>query len=145
MVRLQLEPIRAEELLATVRSEQAGAVVLFLGTVRDHNAGRRVESLEYEAYEEMARTELERLQAAAHERFRLSGVALAHRTGRLEVGEVAVGIAVASAHREEAFSACRFLIDSLKERVPIWKRERFEGGGTWIEGSGESGERSGPA
>lgn len=134
MVVLQVGPIRVEELIEAARTDADGAVVLFLGTVRNHNAGRRVRYLEYHAYEEMARSELLRLETQARERFAISALALAHRTGRLEVGEVAVGIAVASPHREEAFAACRFLIDALKQSVPIWKREFFEGGEVWLEG-----------
>lgn len=139
MILLQIEPIRVDELIAAVRAESDGAVVLFLGTVRDHNEGRRVLHLEYHAYEEMARAEMRRLAARARERFGLSSVALAHRTGRLQVGEVAVGIVVASAHRAEAFSACRFIIDEMKKTVPIWKKEFFEGGEVWIEGPGAAG------
>ena len=134
MIRLQSEPVRAEELIAAVRADGDGALALFLGTVRDHNEGRRVLRLEYQAYEEMARPEMQRLEEEARERFGISALALVHRTGSLQVGEVAVGIAVASPHREEAFAACRFVIDSLKKRVPIWKKEHFEGGEVWIEG-----------
>jgi len=139
MVILQEGPVRVDELIAAVRADAAGAVVLFLGTVRDSNEGRQVRHLEYEAYSEMAREELRRLEAETRDRFAVSAVALAHRTGRLEVGEVAVAIAVSSAHRDESFTACRFLIDELKRRVPIWKREYFEGGDVWIEGSGAAG------
>lgn len=139
MIRLQSEAVRAEDLIAAVRAEGDGAVVLFLGTVRDHNAGRRVRHLEYEAYEEMARPQMERLEGEARRRHGISALALVHRTGRLEVGEIAVGIAVAAPHREEAFAACRFVIDELKRSVPIWKKERFEGGEVWIEGPGDGG------
>jgi molybdopterin synthase catalytic subunit len=137
MVRLQSDPIRSEELIATVRDDGDGAVVLFLGAVRNRNAGRRVRHLEYQAYDEMAQPEMARLEAEALGRFDISAVALAHRTGRLQVGEVAVGIAVASPHRTDAFAACRFIIDELKKTVPIWKKECFEDGEVWIEGPGD--------
>lgn len=139
MIALQAEPIRVDEVIASVRADRAGAVVLFLGTVRDRNAGRRVRHLEYHAYAEMARAEMQKLEAETLDRFGISAAALVHRTGRLQVGEVVVAIAVASPHREEAFTACRFLIDALKQKVPIWKREHFEGGEVWIEGPGPEG------
>ena len=132
MVRLQEEPIRPRELIEEVAQEGAGAVTLFLGTVRDRNRGRRVRYLEYHGYPEMALSEMERLEAEALERFQISGVALVHRTGRLEIGETSVAIAVAAAHRDDAFRACRFIIDTLKQTVPIWKKEVFEGGEEWI-------------
>jgi molybdopterin synthase catalytic subunit len=132
---LQEEPIRPAELIEAVSEAGAGAVTLFVGTVRDHNQGRGVRYLEYHAYPEMARSEMERLEAEALRRFAISGVALVHRTGRLEIGEASVAIAVAAAHRDDAFRACRFVIDTLKQAVPIWKKEFFEGGDTWIEGT----------
>ena len=136
MVRLQQTPIRHEELVHAVRGAADGAVVLFLGTVRDHNQGRRVRYLESHAYPEMAERELRRLEEQARERFGVEHVALVHRTGRLEIGETTVAVAVASAHRADAFEACRFIIDRLKQTVPIWKKEFFEGGDVWIEGQG---------
>ena len=135
MVRLQTEPIRAEELVAEVRGDADGAVALFLGTVRNHNCGRRVLYLEYSAYPEMAVSEMRRIETQARERFGVDRLALVHRTGRLEIGEASVGVAVAAAHRAEAFDACRFVIDTLKSMVPIWKKEVFEGGEVWIEGA----------
>lgn len=135
MIRLQAEPIRTEELVAGVRGDGDGAVALFVGTVRDSNLGRRVICLEYHAYEEMALTEMARLEADALRQFDVSGVAMVHRTGRLAIGEISVALAVAAPHRDDAFRACRFLIDTLKRTVPIWKKEFFEGGEVWIEGS----------
>ena len=134
MVRLQDGPIDAAELVVVVADPAAGAVATFLGTVRDHNAGRRVLYLEYHAYPEMAVREMEQLERATLERFAVARVAVVHRTGRLEIGEASVGIAVSSAHRAAALDACRFLIDTLKQTVPIWKKEFFEGGEVWIEG-----------
>jgi molybdopterin synthase catalytic subunit len=143
MTGLQAEPIRTAELIAAVRGEADGAVAVFLGTVRDHNLGRRVTCLEYHAYDAMARAELERLEQAALREFEVSRVALVHRIGRLEIGEVSVAVVVASPHRDAAFRACRWIIDTLKRTVPIWKKEFFDGGEVWIEGcdgcAGEDG------
>ena len=134
MVRLQETPIDSNALVEELRQDEDGAVVLFLGTVRDHNLGRRVRYLEYHAYPEMAERELGRLERQARERWSINGVAVVHRIGRLEIGETAVAVAVSSAHRAEAFEAGRHLIDTLKHTVPIWKKEFFEGGEEWIEG-----------
>ncbi len=138
MFRLQTDPIRLEELLLAVAARGDGAVALFCGTVRDENRGRRVLSLEYQAYDEMARQEMERVGDEARARFPISRLAIVHRTGSLQVGDVSVAVAVAAAHRAEALEACRFVIDTLKRTVPIWKKETFEGGEVWIEGAGES-------
>jgi len=134
MIRLQREAIRVDRLIEAVRSDGDGAVALFVGTVRDHNRGRRVLQLEYHAYPEMAESEMERIAAAARERFGVARIAIVHRTGRLAIGEASVAVAVASAHRADALEACRHVIDSLKQTVPIWKKELFEGGEAWIEG-----------
>ena len=138
MERLQDDPIRAEDLVREVRGDGDGAVALFLGTVRNRNAGRRVLHLEYHAYPGMAEREMERIEHDAAKRYGASRVAIVHRTGRLEVGEVSVAVAVASAHRAEAMEACRFVIDTLKKTVPIWKKEYYEGGAVWIEGAGDT-------
>jgi molybdopterin synthase catalytic subunit len=138
MVRMQAEPILWEPLVRSLGSPGDGAVALFLGTVRGQNRGRRVLYLEYEAYAEMAECEMRRIEAQARERFPISAALLVHRTGRLEIGDVSVAVAVAAVHRAAAFEACRFLIESLKSTVPIWKKEFFEGGAVWIEGTGET-------
>ena len=119
--RVQREPIDPEEVLALVRDPAAGAVVLFLGTVR---ADPGVKALDYEAYEGMAVKELEALRSAAKERFGVTEVAVAHRTGRLAVGETSVAIACSAPHREAAFRACAWAIEELKKIVPVWKTER---------------------
>ncbi len=134
VARLQSEPIRVDEMVSVVRGDGDGAVSLFLGTVRDHNAGRAVRHLEYHAYPEMALKEMCAIESEALERFDVSRIEVAHRTGRLEIGDVSVAVAVASAHRAEAIQASRWIIDTLKGRVPIWKHEFFEGGDVWIEG-----------
>jgi molybdopterin synthase catalytic subunit len=104
--------------------------------VRDHNAGRRVLWLEYEAYEEMALPLMEEIARGARARWSITSISIVHRLGRLEIGEASVAIAVASPHRREAFEACRYAIDTLKKTVPIWKKEFFEGGEAWVEGPG---------
>lgn len=134
--RIQTEPVRPESLIAALASASDGAVNLFLGIVRDHNAGRRVLYLEYEAYGAMAEQEMARLEQRALERFAISAVAIAHRVGRLQIGEVAVAIAVAAERRRAAIEATASLIEELKKSVPIWKKEFFEGGERWIEGPG---------
>ncbi len=112
-----------------------GAVLLFLGVVRDNNDGRPVVQLEYEAYNEMAEAELRRICDEARERFSVGTLKLVHRIGRLDVGEVSVAIAVGSAHRADAYEASRYIIEELKQRVPIWKREGYiEGERVWLEG-----------
>jgi molybdopterin synthase catalytic subunit len=105
--------------------------VTFLGITRDHNDGRRVLYLEYEAYEEMARQELQRVVDAVQTGWPVK-MAVAHRLGRLEIGELSLVVACASAHRKEAFAACQEAVDRIKETVPIWKHEYFEGGAVWI-------------
>jgi len=133
VVRLQTEPIAVDALIEAVRRDEDGAVALFLGTVRAHNQGRRVLDLDYQAYAPMAEREMQRIASEALERFAVSRVAVVHRTGRLALGQTSVAVAVAAAHRAAAMDAARFVIDTLKRRVPIWKKERFEGGEVWIE------------
>jgi len=115
-----------------VRDPAAGAVVVFVGTTRNENAGRRVVRLEYEAYTAMAKREIGKLAHTAQRRWKLRKVAIEHRIGVVPVGEASVAIAVSAGHRAPAFAACRWLIDTLKELVPIWKREHFRGGQIWI-------------
>jgi molybdopterin synthase catalytic subunit len=131
LVATRLDP---EEVLESVRQPAAGAVVVFDGTVRDHSRGRRTLFLDYEAYAPMALRELEQLAAAALARFAICDVAVVHRTGRMEIGESSVVIAVSAAHRGPAFEACRWIIDTLKHTVPIWKKEYFEDGAVWADG-----------
>jgi len=129
-------PISVDRVLAEVADDRAGAVVLFLGVVRNNARGRRVQHLTYEAYETLATREIERIGSAALERWPITRVAFAHRTGRLDVGEVSVAIAVSAPHRVEAFEAGRFCIDTLKRTVPIWKKEIWDGGAEWIGAEG---------
>lgn len=118
--------------LASVASPEVGGIALFVGTVRDHNAGQPITRLEYQAYESMAEKELERLGAELEAEFPGVRVAAHHRHGSLEIGDIAVVCAAGAAHREQAFLACRGLIDRIKERVPIWKREHGPEGPYWV-------------
>jgi molybdopterin synthase catalytic subunit/molybdopterin converting factor small subunit len=128
------ERIDTQAVLAELKQPSDGAVVVFEGVVRDHTRGRRTLYLEYEAYEEMALKQMEALAGQALRQFPVRDVAIVHRLGRLEIGETSVLIAVASAHRTAAFDACRWLIDTLKRTVPIWKKEYFEDGAVWADG-----------
>src|SRR5207244_10682663 len=117
-----------------IKRAQDGAAVVFEGVVRDNTRGRRTLYLDYEAYEDMALKQMEELSEQAVSRFAIRDVAILHRLGRLEIGEASVLIVVASAHRAAAFDACRWLIDSLKRTVPIWKQAYFQGGVVWADG-----------
>jgi MoaE-MoaD fusion protein len=130
--RLVEGPIDLGAVVADVEDERAGAVATFQGTVRRQSRARRVIALEYEAYEGMAEKVMAEIADGVKERYELCEVAIVHRTGRCEVGEVSVAIAVSAPHRQDALSACRDVIDELKERVPLWKKELYEGGEEWI-------------
>lgn len=133
-VALTREPIDSALLTAAVKHGEDGAVVVFDGIVRNHTRGRRTLYLMYEAYEEMALGLMQKIAEQAIAEQGVRQVTLVHRLGRLEVGETSVLIAVASAHRAQAFTACRWLIDTLKKTVPIWKKEHFEDGAVWADG-----------
>jgi MoaE-MoaD fusion protein len=126
--------IQTREVLAGIKRGEDGAAVVFEGIVRNQTRGRKTLYLDYEAYEEMALKEMESLAAQALSQFQIRDVAVVHRLGRLEIGETSVLIVVASAHRAAAFDACRWLIDTLKRTVPIWKKEYFEDGAVWADG-----------
>lgn len=132
MFALSSEPLDPTVLRSCCASPEAGAFVDFEGRVRNHNEGRTVNHLEYEAYEKAARTEGERIVAEARERFRIVTAICVHRTGRLAIGDVAVWVGVAAAHRSPAFDACRFVIDEVKARVPIWKKEHYGEESRWL-------------
>ncbi len=133
MIQLTHQPIDPQMVLECVASPAAGAVVLFLGTVREQSGGRAAVALEYEAYPDMARRELEQLAAEARQRWDLCGCAIVHRLGRLEVGQVSVAVAASAPHRRAAFEAGQWLIDRIKEVVPIWKNEQFaDGTSEWV-------------
>lgn len=124
--------ISIDDVVGRVRHPQAGAVVLFLGTVRDNREGTPVRHLEYEAYETLALRDMAAVGAEAAARWPLLRVAMVHRVGTLHVGDISVAIAVSAPHRAEAFSAGKYAIDALKQRVPIWKKEIWEGGEVWV-------------
>jgi molybdopterin synthase catalytic subunit len=126
--------IPAAEIVAEMKAGSDGAVCVFDGIVRDNTRGRRTLFLDYEAYREMALTQMSGLAAEAVGKFGVRDVAVVHRLGRLQVGETSVLIVVASAHRGAAFDACRWLIDTLKKTVPIWKKEHFVDGAVWADG-----------
>jgi molybdopterin synthase catalytic subunit len=134
IVALTREAIDAGRIVAAVKSGEDGAVVAFDGIVRNHSRGRRTLQLDYEAYEEMAVGQMRELGQKARERFGVRQVTMIHRLGRLEIGETSVLIVVASAHRSAAFEACRWLIDTVKQTVPIWKKEMFVDGAVWAPG-----------
>ncbi len=132
MFRVTEKALDLQELVKSVSDPEAGAIVTFIGTTRNHNEGRRVISLDYEAYPEMAEKELARLGEEARKRWNIQRIAIAHRIGHVPIGEPSVIIAVSAAHRNDAFQACRFAIEEIKKSVPIWKKEIFEGGEVWI-------------
>jgi molybdopterin synthase catalytic subunit len=128
--------IDIEILLENVRDDAAGATVLFLGTVRNHNDGQAISAIYYEAYIEMAQETMAKIEAETIKRWNLKKFAAMHRIGNLKIGEVSVAIAVSSEHRAEAFEAGRYAIDRIKTEVPIWKKEMTSGkGGVWAEGT----------
>lgn len=133
MVKLTEEPIDPTAVLARVTSKQAGGVVLFLGTTREFTKGRQTASLDYECYPEMAEKKLAELEAAARGRWPLVECAIVHRLGHLGLGEASIAIAVSSPHRDAAFEAGKWLIDTIKQDVPIWKQENWaDGSSEWV-------------
>ena len=128
MIELTALPIDFGQLTESVRDNAAGAVVLFLGTVREFTHGIQTDSLVYEAFPDMARASMAQLEAEARQRFTIIGVAISHRIGQLQLGDISVAIAVSAPHRAQAFDAGRWLIDTLKERTPIWKKEHYADG-----------------
>jgi molybdopterin synthase catalytic subunit len=130
---LALEPLVSA--IAACSDGVDGAIVTFYGLVRNHNQGRRVHYLEYEAYEPLALKAFARIDEEVRQRWPGMRIALHHRTGRLEIGEASVAIVTASPHRADAFAACRYVIERVKQIAPVWKREYFDGGDVWIEGA----------
>ena len=143
MYQIVSHEIDGAAVTAAVARADAGAIVTFIGTTRDHNDGRRVTRLEYEAYPEMAVAELRKIGEQAQQRWPIAGIAIVHRIGVVPIGQASVVIAVSAGHRRPAFEACHFAIDRLKEVVPIWKKEHFEGGEIWI--GSQTGNRFDPA
>ncbi len=132
MFRVTDKAIDLQELVDFVSDPEAGAIVTFIGTTRNHNDGRKVIALDYEAYPEMAEKELARIGSQARGQWPIARMAIVHRLGPVQITEASVIIAVSSAHRDAAFAACRFAIEEIKKTVPIWKKEVYEGGEVWI-------------
>ncbi len=134
--RITSSPIDIQKILARVKDPSAGGTVLFIGTVRNVNRGRRVHGLEYEAYVKMAEKRMSEIEKEMRSKWPVKKASIVHRKGRLRVGDVSVVVAVSAEHREEAFEASRFAIDALKRTVPIWKKETGPGGSrSWVEGT----------
>jgi molybdopterin synthase catalytic subunit len=134
MYSLIREPIDTQQIADSLQKPEDGAVVIFEGVVRNHANDKAVRFLEYEAYESMALKKIEEIGSRAKSEFAIRDIAIVHRLGHMDIGECSIVIAVASAHRGPAFDACRFAIDTIKEIVPIWKKEFYEDGEIWIEG-----------
>jgi molybdopterin synthase catalytic subunit len=130
--RLTEDPLSLDAVVDEVRSNSAGAIATFIGTTRVQSRGRTVLHLDYEAYEEMAEQVMAQIAADLKRRYDLGEIAIHHRTGRVEIGEASVVIAVSAPHRQDALAACKDAIDALKEQVPLWKKEFYEGGEEWI-------------
>jgi MoaE-MoaD fusion protein len=130
--RLSREPLDLHAVAAEVADDRAGAIATFIGTVRAESRGRTVLHLEYEAYEGMAEEVMEQIAAELGRRYDVCAIAIHHRTGRVGIGETSVAIAVSAPHRQDALAACKEAIDTLKERVPLWKKEVYKGGEEWI-------------
>lgn len=130
--RLSTEPLSLDAVVGEVRDERAGAIATFVGTTRVESRGRTVRHLDYEAFEEMAEKVMAEIADELTARYELCAIAIHHRTGRVDIGEASVVIAVSAPHRQDALAACKDAIDALKERVPLWKKEFYEGGEEWI-------------
>ncbi len=132
MISITDKPIDVNKLFNDVSDQSSGASVLFTGTVRDHNEQDKVAKLHYEAYQEMAEKILQEIEIEIHKKWNINKFVAIHRTGTLKVREVSVAVAVSAEHRKEAFEACKFGIDSIKEKAPIWKKEFAESGTEWL-------------
>lgn len=131
-ILLSTEPLDATHCINLVQSPECGGIDVFIGTVRSQTKGKQVVRLEFEAYERMAIKEMRKIAEQAMDKWPVHKIAVHHRTGVLQIGEVPVVIAVSAAHRDAAFDACRYIIDTLKQTVPIWKKEVFEDGEVWV-------------
>ena len=131
-IEIYSTPLSVTSCVDWIMSPQAGGIDIFIGTVRDATKGKTVVRLEFEAYKNMAKKEMEKIVEQAYSKWPVQKILIHHRTGVLQVGEIPVIIAVAAAHRDAAFDACRYIIDTLKQTVPIWKKEVFEDGEVWV-------------
>jgi len=132
MIEITDQPIDKNKIISAAESLEAGALNIFIGTVRAKTADKKVIRLEYECYEPMAVSEIEKIFEEASQRWPILKVAISHRIGVLQLGDEAVVLAVSTPHRKESFEACQFIIDTLKQTVPIWKKEVYEGGEEWV-------------
>lgn len=132
MIELSHEPLDIQKTIDYVSDGSVGGIDLFIGTVRDATKGKKVVALEFEAYEKMAISEFEKIVAHTHKQWPIHKIAILHALGKKQIGDLAVVIAVSSAHRDAAFAGCRYIIDTLKQTVPIWKKEIFEDGEVWV-------------
>ena len=132
MIYITEKQIDTNSLITYVEAEEAGGIAVFIGTVRNKTAGKKVVRLEYEAYDKMAIKQMEAIAEEAKKQWNVLKYAVAHRKGILQIGDAAVVIAVATPHRQAAFEACKYIIDTIKERVPIWKKEIYEDGEVWV-------------
>ena len=132
MIKLTKDPIDVNEVISSVYDAGAGAVDVFIGSVRNKTSEKKVVKLEFEAYEKMAVSEMEKIAVGAREKWPVCKLSIVHRVGELGLGELPVVIAVSTPHRSDAFEACRYIIDTLKQTVPIWKKEVFEDGEVWV-------------
>jgi molybdopterin synthase catalytic subunit len=132
MIEITTQPLDPERITSLVRNDTNGAVATFLGTTRNNFQGKRVLKLEYEAFEEMALKKLEEIRQEMMAEFGIEDVAISHRIGPVDIGQISLVVAVASPHRKEAFFACHKAVDRLKETVPIWKKEVYEDGSRWV-------------
>lgn len=134
MFDITREPLDPQPLVEAVRRDESGAVALFYGVVRNENMGRSVQYLEYDAYPQMAIKKMKEVADEIRSKFPVTGVGILHRIGRLEIGETSLLVAVSSGHRGEAFEACHYAVDRIKQIVPVWKKEVWDDGEEWIEG-----------
>lgn len=135
-IRITTLPIDPARIMKSVQDDSAGGTVLFVGTVRDVNEGEPVTGLRYEVYEEMAEKKMKEIEERVMSRWPVKKLAMVHRYGDLEVGEVSVAVAVSSEHRGDAFEACRYAIDAIKRSLPLWKKEKLKGGKEdWVKGN----------
>jgi molybdopterin synthase catalytic subunit len=132
LIQITSQPIEPEVVVNLVKTDNSGAINVFIGTVRDSTQGRAVVKLEFEAYERMAIKELQKIVSQVKDRWPVNKIAIYHRVGSLTVGDIPVVIAVSTPHREQGFAACQFAIDTLKQTVPIWKKEVFADGEAWV-------------
>jgi molybdopterin synthase catalytic subunit len=145
LIRVTPDVLRPAEAITAVETPAAGAINVFLGVVRNNNLGRAVQYLDYEAYPSMAEKVMRDLATEAQERFGLEDCAVLHRTGRLEIGETSLLIAVSCGHRAESFEGTHWLVNEIKKRVPVWKKEVWDDGESWIEGPESLGAQQAPA